>query len=726
MPNNLDITKLPKFKYGTTARINSTAVSNGSVLIDIEKGLAYADLANSRISLGDVVRVSSASSLPTTAYNKLYLTEDTGDLYYKVDNTWRMLSASANINDRLAEIDAAIEALQEASGTVAAHSHAISDVTGLATQLAEKAPDNASVEYIADTRSAGGAAWTGVTKDAALYDGKTIIFRLAYASASNATLNLTLADGSTTGAKNLYFSDSTRIGTQFVATNPVMLTYVLASDAWYVVNKYSDSNTAPTYLGGSYCGLAGTANASIATGGTLVNTAIGCDINTGNWYMLQSGLVLDWNKPLLFARSAYNAGAEIANADIVNLTTASARTLPGMSSSFAGFTKYANVYLVGTYDSTNSTVTLGSTFITSTIPSTEDGKVYIPLGWASSTYQYRFVPEHVLYKYYNGKFRKLDESAAGDMQKSVYDTDNDGVVDHAAVADSVAWDGVTNKPSSFTPAAHSHAISDITSLSTTLDNKITNPSGGSVGNVLKKTSTGVEWGEVSTSSGSIIECSSPADAISSVSQVNNGKLIYYTGTTNTDWTYGHLYLVQEQTSSGSGSYVAVDLMSGSASSINPKLMLVKPVSESNIYLVLQKSSTKNGTYTTVLDTLNNASDYQKLNVFDAYSGTFVSVTNGGIPPYYDNRPVLVDVENLLDLGTYYRYQWITSSSTVNNTDWYGGYYPTNNEQIHNLADRVQNIESTLNSLGITSIQLVNSLPDNPVSTVLYLIPDANS
>ena len=62
----------------------------------------------------------------------------------------------------------------------------------------------------------------------------------------------------------------------------------------------------------------------------------------------------------------------------------------------------------------------------------------------------------------------------GDMEKSVYDTDNDGKVDTAEMADraaeavhattadsaltaaSVPWAGVTGKPTTFAPSAHSH------------------------------------------------------------------------------------------------------------------------------------------------------------------------------------------------------------------------------------------------------------------------------
>ncbi len=59
----------------------------------------------------------------------------------------------------------------------------------------------------------------------------------------------------------------------------------------------------------------------------------------------------------------------------------------------------------------------------------------------------------------------------GDMLKSTYDTDNDGKVDAAEVADAAPWAGITGKPTSFTPAGHSHPISQITGLQNALDNK---------------------------------------------------------------------------------------------------------------------------------------------------------------------------------------------------------------------------------------------------------------
>ena len=48
---------------------------------------------------------------------------------------------------------------------------------------------------------------------------------------------------------------------------------------------------------------------------------------------------------------------------------------------------------------------------------------------------------------------ELGSAGYGDMLKSVYDTNGDGVVDKAA---SVPWDGITGKPSTYTPATHIH------------------------------------------------------------------------------------------------------------------------------------------------------------------------------------------------------------------------------------------------------------------------------
>lgn len=108
-----------------------------------------------------------------------------------------------------------------------------------------------------------------------------------------------------------------------------------------------------------------------------------------------------------------------------------------------------------------------------------------------------------------------DGAGAGDMTKAVYDTDDDGIVDHAATADAVGattaeqvadavgkahthankttldklaeadgkltfdgseiggasnWNDITGKPETFPPSAHNHAITDVTGLEDALQN----------------------------------------------------------------------------------------------------------------------------------------------------------------------------------------------------------------------------------------------------------------
>jgi len=56
--------------------------------------------------------------------------------------------------------------------------------------------------------------WVATSTDNELYDGKQILLYMPYAgNGSNATLELNLADGTTTGAKNVYFESTTRFTT---------------------------------------------------------------------------------------------------------------------------------------------------------------------------------------------------------------------------------------------------------------------------------------------------------------------------------------------------------------------------------------------------------------------------------------------------------------------------------------------------------------------------------
>ena len=62
--------------------------------------------------------------------------------------------------------------------------------------------------------------------------------------------------------------------------------------------------------------------------------------------------------------------------------------------------------------------------------------------------------------------------ASGDMLKSEYDSDDNGKVDCAEVAESVTWANITSKPTEFTPVSHTHTASEVTDFSATVDARI--------------------------------------------------------------------------------------------------------------------------------------------------------------------------------------------------------------------------------------------------------------
>ena len=53
--------------------------------------------------------------------------------------------------------------------------------------------------------------------------------------------------------------------------------------------------------------------------------------------------------------------------------------------------------------------------------------------------------------YLNGAGAYTKPVGNGDMLKSVYDTNGDGITDHAALADAASWAGITGKPATFPP-----------------------------------------------------------------------------------------------------------------------------------------------------------------------------------------------------------------------------------------------------------------------------------
>lgn len=64
-----------------------------------------------------------------------------------------------------------------------------------------------------------------------------------------------------------------------------------------------------------------------------------------------------------------------------------------------------------------------------------------------------------------GNILLVAAQSTGDMLKSIYDTNNNGKVDFAQVADSVPWSGIDGKPTVFPAAVHTHDYMPVGPLS---------------------------------------------------------------------------------------------------------------------------------------------------------------------------------------------------------------------------------------------------------------------
>ena len=106
-----------------------------------------------------------------------------------------------------------------------------------------------TVELIAGTQTASTGSWTGVSKSTSLYHGKQILYQLPYAGSGNATLNLTLANGTTTGAKECYYSGAARLTTHYAAGSTIRLVYLVDHNVngtkytgWWADANYDSNN----------------------------------------------------------------------------------------------------------------------------------------------------------------------------------------------------------------------------------------------------------------------------------------------------------------------------------------------------------------------------------------------------------------------------------------------------------------------------------------------------
>ena len=271
------------------------------------------------------------------------------------------------------------------------------------------------VEYIVGTQTATTASWTGVTTDSTLVAGKTIAYKLPQTSASNATLNLTLSTGATTGAKAVYYN-TTRVSTQYPANSIIHMTY--DGSYWRITNYNSDTQNRIRLQNVI------TAAEAITAGNIICGTSSG-------YRDIGANISFDLTYPLLYAATAKAKGGTSDN----NFLSINAINASSNGTITSGATKKI-LYLKGTVNNNTFTIS-ASPFMTTVVPTTEDGFIYIPLGIMYSATNIYFNSSDKLYAYKDGSFKELSRGEASLAAKTAtnylyYDTTNGLVISSSA------------------------------------------------------------------------------------------------------------------------------------------------------------------------------------------------------------------------------------------------------------------------------------------------------
>ena len=266
------------------------------------------------------------------------------------------------------------------------------------------------VFYVKGTQTATTGTWTGNLPEVdALYEGLAIDYWLPYAGSGNATLNLTLKDGTNTGAINCYYSGTTRLTTHIGANNIMRLVYQVVTisgtsyTGWWLLKAYDTNDVAYAIRNGSPAYQANSAvyryqllfqvddnkltplnnvNNSTATGKAMLTSVDFLPFGKIYYYNNTTNVAANGN----MTSSLYNR----IHLDL-RYSLNCAQTL----------TAHSDVYLKCARQANGKFRITADPCWTQTLPSTNDGYYYIRLGRTYSTYQMYLEEDHPIY-YHDG------------------------------------------------------------------------------------------------------------------------------------------------------------------------------------------------------------------------------------------------------------------------------------------------------------------------------------
>ncbi|MBQ3762698.1 MAG: hypothetical protein II875_11910 [Clostridia bacterium] len=279
-----------------------------------------------------------------------------------------------------------------------------------AQETAAKALSN--TEIIVGTQTAATGAWTGLASFSSLDDGQQIVYWLPYAGSGNASLNLTLANGNTTGAIPCYYSGASRITTHYAAGNAIHLTYRVNANVngtnytgwWADANYNTNTNTYNCIKFDNYTW----SKKAIPAGSIVVGDKDGYEPIAG-------GVSFSVNLPILYHISALAKSKRDADFYLC-YPSISLPTVTG-DSAFTLLSRHT-VYVAGRLNGETYTV-LTENWLTDNPDDTTGTIVYIALGRmstaasaaASANTSMYLYPEHPMYRMIGGVLTAVSQIA---------------------------------------------------------------------------------------------------------------------------------------------------------------------------------------------------------------------------------------------------------------------------------------------------------------------------
>ena len=273
-----------------------------------------------------------------------------------------------------------------------------------------------------------------------LVDGQSIIFHPKQCSFSGTTngsaitcsLSLQLADGTTTTPRPIYLKATAKLTNHLSGCTDVKLTYhdnatysaTTGLCGWWLDFYYdTNSNTLPTQLYGfpmrannaiprytlAMQNSAGTWDSIVLNSATTQTTSARTDVG----FVLNSPIIYYSATGLTAGKNSSTASTYIAINSFDFRYSSNCTTSAGTAPITSGYP----IYLVGTVHEDGLFYLDDTTWWTQTLPSSEDGKVYIYLGqgvsWNSATAA--LLPDHPVYEYKNGHVRLYQEGEGIEM-----------------------------------------------------------------------------------------------------------------------------------------------------------------------------------------------------------------------------------------------------------------------------------------------------------------------